>query len=182
MLFFATLRLLYPANRLPFQRQIRHNPCNLPCRSETRAQRDETKMMPALIAEAQRMASEWRPASAMGAPPLSANANIERTPELPGVLSVVERRADDYISRHVVAYLRAFSAPPIGFILPCQPILVTHPPAGPDWLHEMKHDGYRIVARKEGERVTLWTRYGAVSPTGCRRSRRRSAACPRRAR
>jgi bifunctional non-homologous end joining protein LigD len=27
-------------------------------------------------------------------------------------------------------------------------------------LHEVKHDGYRIVARKQGERVTLWTRYG----------------------
>ena len=25
----------------------------------------------------------------------------------------------------------------------------------------MKHDGYRIVARKQGERVTLWSRHGA---------------------
>jgi bifunctional non-homologous end joining protein LigD len=44
--------------------------------------------------------------------------------------------------------------------LPCQPLLVDHPPAGPDWLHEVKHDGYRIIARKDGSRVTLWTRYG----------------------
>jgi bifunctional non-homologous end joining protein LigD len=28
------------------------------------------------------------------------------------------------------------------------------------WLHEVKHDGYRILARKEGSRVTLWSRYG----------------------
>ena len=49
---------------------------------------------------------------------------------------------------------------PAGFILPCQPILVDRPPSGPDWLHEIKHDGYRIVARKKGERVTLWTRRG----------------------
>ena len=28
------------------------------------------------------------------------------------------------------------------------------------WLHEIKHDGYRIIARKDGSRVTLWTRYG----------------------
>jgi bifunctional non-homologous end joining protein LigD len=50
--------------------------------------------------------------------------------------------------------------PPIGFIQPCQPTLVAHPPAGPGWLHEMKHDGYRLLARKDADRVTLWTRYG----------------------
>ena len=40
------------------------------------------------------------------------------------------------------------------------PLLVDRPPAGSGWLHEIKHDGYRIIARKEGSRVTLWTRYG----------------------
>ena len=55
---------------------------------------------------------------------------------------------------------RSRSSPPAGFIRPCQPRLVDHPPAGPNWLHEVKHDGYRIIARKEGERVTLWTRQG----------------------
>ena len=34
------------------------------------------------------------------------------------------------------------------------------PPTGLGWLHEVKHDGYRIIARKEGSRVTLWSRYG----------------------
>jgi ATP-dependent DNA ligase len=34
------------------------------------------------------------------------------------------------------------------------------PPAGSDWLHEIKHDGYRIIARREGGRVTLWSRHG----------------------
>ena len=50
--------------------------------------------------------------------------------------------------------------PPSGFILPCQPLLVDRPPAGSDWLHEIKQDGYRILACKEGSRVTLWTRHG----------------------
>ena len=50
--------------------------------------------------------------------------------------------------------------PPAGFIQPCQPTLVAYPPAGPGWLHEMKHDGYRLVARKDADRVTLWSRYG----------------------
>ena len=49
---------------------------------------------------------------------------------------------------------------PAGFIQPCQPTLVAHPPAGPGWLHEMKHDGYRLLASKEADRVRLWSRYG----------------------
>jgi bifunctional non-homologous end joining protein LigD len=55
---------------------------------------------------------------------------------------------------------RSRRTPPVGFILPCQPLLVDKPPAGSGWLHEVKHDGYRIIARKEGNRVTLWSRYG----------------------
>jgi bifunctional non-homologous end joining protein LigD len=50
--------------------------------------------------------------------------------------------------------------PPIGFIQPCQPTLIAHPPAGQGWLHEVKHDGYRPLASKDADRVTLWTRYG----------------------
>ena len=46
------------------------------------------------------------------------------------------------------------------FILLCQPLLVDRPPAGSGWLHEIKHDGYRILACKDGSRVTLWTRQG----------------------
>ena len=51
--------------------------------------------------------------------------------------------------------------PPADFITPCNPKLVSRPPAGPGWRHEIKHDGFRILARKQGERVTLWTRRGA---------------------
>ena len=52
--------------------------------------------------------------------------------------------------------------PPAGFIQPCQPTLVRVPPAGPGWLHEMKYDGFRILARKQGERVEVWSRRGAL--------------------
>ena len=46
---------------------------------------------------------------------------------------------------------RSRRTPPVGFILPCQPVLVPKPPAGLGWLHEVKHDGYRIIPpRKEG--------------------------------
>ena len=51
---------------------------------------------------------------------------------------------------------------PAGFIQPCQPTLVANPPAGPGWLHEVKHDGFRILARKQGERVEVWSRRGAM--------------------
>ena len=34
------------------------------------------------------------------------------------------------------------------------------PSAGPDWLHEIKHDGYRLIVQREGKRVRLWTRNG----------------------
>jgi bifunctional non-homologous end joining protein LigD len=50
--------------------------------------------------------------------------------------------------------------PPAGFIVPCRPTLVSTPPAGAGWLHEVKHDGFRTLARKQGKRVDVWSRYG----------------------
>jgi bifunctional non-homologous end joining protein LigD len=38
--------------------------------------------------------------------------------------------------------------------------LVTAAPEGDDWLHEVKHDGYRLVARVKGRDVRLLTRAG----------------------
>ncbi len=56
---------------------------------------------------------------------------------------------------------KRFQRPPqAGFIFPCRPLLVDKPPSGLGWLHEVKHDGYRIIAHKDGDRVTLWSRYG----------------------
>jgi hypothetical protein len=46
-------------------------------------------------------------------------------------------------------------------IRPCEPAPVVRPPGGPGWLHEVKHDGFRILALKQGERLTLWSRCGA---------------------
>jgi ATP-dependent DNA ligase len=49
---------------------------------------------------------------------------------------------------------------PSGFIEPCQPSKVARPPSGPLWVHEIKHDGYRLMVRRDGERVRCFTRSG----------------------
>src|SRR3954464_1774655 len=43
---------------------------------------------------------------------------------------------------------------------PCIPTRGTEVPSGPDWLHEVKHDGYRLIVQREGKRVRLPTRNG----------------------
>jgi bifunctional non-homologous end joining protein LigD len=45
-------------------------------------------------------------------------------------------------------------------IEPCLPSPATKPPAGPGWIHEIKHDGFRILAEREGNAVTLHSRKG----------------------
>jgi bifunctional non-homologous end joining protein LigD len=48
----------------------------------------------------------------------------------------------------------------LGFIEPCIRTRVSKPPVGPQWIHEIKHDGYRLIVRKQGDRVRLFTRRG----------------------
>jgi bifunctional non-homologous end joining protein LigD len=43
---------------------------------------------------------------------------------------------------------------------PCIPTRATKVPAGKDWIHEIKHDGYRLIVEREGKRVRLFTRNG----------------------
>jgi bifunctional non-homologous end joining protein LigD len=47
-----------------------------------------------------------------------------------------------------------------GFIEPCQPSKAARPPPGPLWVHEIKHDGYRLMVRRDGSRVRCFTRNG----------------------
>jgi bifunctional non-homologous end joining protein LigD len=57
-----------------------------------------------------------------------------------------------------MVHLRALR--PSGFVEPCLPSIARKPPSGPQWLHEIKHDGYRLIARRDGDRVRLFTRRG----------------------
>ena len=47
-----------------------------------------------------------------------------------------------------------------GFIEPCLPSPAERPPVGPAWVHEIKHDGYRLMARRDAAGVRLLTRNG----------------------
>ena len=54
---------------------------------------------------------------------------------------------------------------PSGFIKPCLPSKVDRPPTGSLWVHEIKHDGYRLMVRRDGShphdaRIRCFTRNG----------------------
>jgi ATP-dependent DNA ligase len=61
-----------------------------------------------------------------------------------------------------MSVLRSRRAPVAGagFIEPCLPSPARQPPSGPDWLHEVKFDGYRTMVRRDGAGVRLFTRRG----------------------
>jgi bifunctional non-homologous end joining protein LigD len=48
--------------------------------------------------------------------------------------------------------------PPAGFIAPCLPIVSDEIPVGPAWIHELKWDGYRMIACHGTGPPRLWSR------------------------
>jgi bifunctional non-homologous end joining protein LigD len=65
---------------------------------------------------------------------------------------------------------------PAGFVIPLQPVKASRLPSGPGWVHEIKHDGYRMIVHRDGPTVRLysrnaydWTeRLAAIASTGGR--------------
>ena len=55
--------------------------------------------------------------------------------------------------------LRMRTLPP-GFVAPCLPTKTANLPSGSQWLHEIKHDGFRVIARKKGAQLRLYSRPG----------------------
>jgi hypothetical protein len=47
---------------------------------------------------------------------------------------------------------------PAEFIAPCLPSKTAQLPSSRQWLHEMKHDGFRIIARRNCSQVRLYSR------------------------
>jgi bifunctional non-homologous end joining protein LigD len=62
------------------------------------------------------------------------------------------------VMRELGRRLRA-DRPPPRFEL-CLPRPAKTPPTGPGWIHEIKHDGFRIIARRNAGGVRLITRNG----------------------
>src|SRR5262245_1634764 len=49
---------------------------------------------------------------------------------------------------------------PSAFIPPCLPSPAERPPSGTGWIHEIKHDGFRMMVRRDAAGVRLLTRNG----------------------
>jgi bifunctional non-homologous end joining protein LigD len=47
---------------------------------------------------------------------------------------------------------------PTGFVEPCLPTASRTVPDGSRWAFEVKHDGFRFIARRDGERVRVFSR------------------------
>jgi ATP-dependent DNA ligase len=60
---------------------------------------------------------------------------------------------------------------PAGFIAPCLPTKTDKLPSGSQWLHEIKHDGFRIIARKTGSTDRLAPTRRATRPAAPQRLR-----------
>ena len=56
--------------------------------------------------------------------------------------------------------MRDRTRPGLEIIEPCLPSPAKAPPSGPGWIHEIKHDGFRIMARRDDADVWLITRHG----------------------
>jgi bifunctional non-homologous end joining protein LigD len=62
-------------------------------------------------------------------------------------------------TRHDLRQAGLFDLPPT-WIAPAIPTLVREAPRGPNWLHEIKHDGYRTICVIDQGAVSIYTRRG----------------------
>jgi ATP-dependent DNA ligase len=84
-----------------------------------------------------------------GLPPQQEDAegrNRQAVTQPAGLLASAARRV--HIAPMLFRPSPAAQRRPPGFIEPCIPTLASRPPTGPQWVHEIKHDGYRLIARK----------------------------------
>jgi bifunctional non-homologous end joining protein LigD len=91
----------------------------------------------------------WRGNRASGGPEPTSSAR----PATPGASKRASRSA-------TTARRKAGGAVPPDFIPPSLATPAKAPPKGPQWLHEVKLDGYRLFARRVGADVRLKTRTG----------------------
>jgi hypothetical protein len=66
-----------------------------------------------------------------------------------------------------------------GFVPPCLPTKAKEPPRGNAWLHEIKHDGFRVIAARTGHGLSSTAATAATSPIVSYRSSRPWSGCAR---
>ena len=57
---------------------------------------------------------------------------------------------------------KRLAADQASFIERCLPSPASKPPAGSNWIHETKHDGYRLIERRDPVGIRLISRQGNV--------------------
>jgi len=78
----------------------------------------------------------------------------------PGDADVLEEEPRSVLSRKTIEEVARSKNTLPPFIEPCLATLAKTPPSGPNWVHEIKFDGYRIQATVHGKKVRLLTRKG----------------------
>ena len=60
----------------------------------------------------------------------------------------------------LIERMRKWLAADTKFIEPCLPSPADKPPSGSNWIHEIKHDGFRLMARRDSVGIRLIARRG----------------------
>jgi hypothetical protein len=100
-------------------------------------------------------------ARATGRFPLDESACLQKIADCrcPGVRPEAHSRFDslahNFYLRRMVLLRERVARRGIGAIEPCLPSPAKQPPAGPGWMHEIKHDGFRLMARRDARGVRL---------------------------
>jgi hypothetical protein len=83
----------------------------------------------------------------------------------PGGLPEHEPSIDSQFPRRFLS--KPHAPPPVRA---CIPTRGTKVPIGPDWIHEIKHDGYRMIVQRDGKRVRLTRSSWSIGKPCCRAS------------
>jgi hypothetical protein len=108
-----------------------------------------------------RLGFSFDPRSALG---LDSRVTLDTLTQ-PRFTAAVARRSpvrlDSVVPRIMLRVMPLFRPRlPLVTIEPCLPGFANAPPTGPAWVHEIKHDGFRIIARRDGRKVRLISRNG----------------------
>jgi hypothetical protein len=73
--------------------------------------------------------------------------------------------------------MRSRRSRPTGFIAPCLPSAAERPPGEPGWIHEIKHRGYRVMARRSSAACGCLRETDLIGASAIRRSPSPSGCC-----